>query len=134
MTTRGETNYLGLIPQYHRSMTLVTISLIASGDADERSLCSIFVLLLLLFRFRFSEIVALLLCMCSVESSSLLFSKVFPVDEFTLFRGDSWEDMTEHTLECDQRSSLLTCEHELLVATFGLFIHRNKILLIGMKS
>lgn len=93
--------------------------MIASGNAGGQRLFYISVLFILFFKFRFVRMDALCLCMCSVASSSLFFSEVFPVYDFPLLPElwESWEDMTKHSLECGKRLSLLTCEPSLLVET-----------------
>lgn len=89
--------------------------------------CSI---IIVVFQFMLARLVILFLFIFSVAFSSFLFYYVFPVDEFQLFpevRGP-WEHMTSNSMECCQRSSLLPCEFEVLVATAELQAHRNKIL------
>lgn len=95
-----------------------------------------FVLFLLLFKFIFAGFAALIRLISSVSSSSLLFFEVFSVHDFPLFPEfrESWEGITYQSMECSHRSSVLTFEPELLVATVEVQVHINKVILIGMES
>lgn len=95
LITVGEINSLVLfkcwiltiksVPPYPRSIKLVTIPMIASGNAVGRMLFCKFALLLMLFKLRLVSFVSLFRFICSVASSSLLLSELFPVDQFSLF-------------------------------------------------
>lgn len=95
-----------------------------------------FVLLLLFFKCRFSRLIELLQCICSVSSSLLLLSELLTVDEFQLFTElrEYSEAMNYRSLECGQRSSLLTYGPEILVENVELYVHRYKYFLTGMES